>query len=190
MRPNIYPFPITKANELVDGFAKRTSTINLPISTQQDLQHHFDNRQRIVQEAQHKSSSSNTPFTLEELNIAPNRNRDTAPGEDCLTHSMLSKAPIEIKLIMLRIFNKSFSQGKLPSAWKHAILVPIPKPCSDAYRPITLLSCISKVMEILILNRLHFCTKPLLLTFIQSLNFYKVGSYDLGPPFGSYYNYF
>ena len=41
MRPNIYPFPITKANELVDGFAKRTSTTNLPISTQQDLQHHL-----------------------------------------------------------------------------------------------------------------------------------------------------
>ena len=62
---------------------------------------------------------------------------------------------------MLRIFNKSFSQGKLPSPWKHAILVPIPKPHSDVYRPITLLSCISKVIEILILNRLHFCAKPL-----------------------------
>ena len=62
---------------------------------------------------------------------------------------------------MLRIFNKSFSQGKLPSAWKHAILVPTPKPYSDAYRPITLLSCISKVMEMLVLNRLHFCAKPL-----------------------------
>ena len=33
MWPNIHPFPITKANELVDGFAERISTTNLPIST-------------------------------------------------------------------------------------------------------------------------------------------------------------
>ena len=33
MWPNIHPFPITEANELVDGFAERISTTNLPIST-------------------------------------------------------------------------------------------------------------------------------------------------------------
>ena len=93
MPPNIHPVPVIKANELVDGIAERTSTTNLPIPTQQDLQRHSANRKRIIQEAIDKPSSSNIPFTIEELEIALNRIRDTAPGEDCLTYSMLSKSP-------------------------------------------------------------------------------------------------
>ena len=69
--------------------------------------------------------------------------------------------PLEIWNIMLRMFNKSYSLGRLPAAWKHALLGPIPKPCNNGYRPITLLSCISKIMEILILNRLNYCARPL-----------------------------
>ena len=33
MRPNIHHFPVIKANELVDGFAERTSITNLPSIT-------------------------------------------------------------------------------------------------------------------------------------------------------------
>ena len=59
------------------------------------------------------------------------------------------------------MFNKSYSLGRLPAPWKHALLVPIPKPRNNGYRPITLLSCISKIMEILIINRLNYCARPL-----------------------------
>ena len=157
-RPDIHPNPENKANELVDSFTQRTLVTNLPLHTKQDLTNKFRHRQKLINKAIHLSSTSNTPFTIQELHIALLRSRDTAPGEDNLTYSMISKSPIEIKTVMLRLFNKSFSLGKLPSSWKHSLLVPIPKPGNNGYRPISLLS---KVMEILILNRLTHCAKPL-----------------------------
>ena len=160
-RPDIHLYPENKANELVDSFAQRTLVTNLPLHTQQDLTNKFRHRQQLINKAIHQSSTSNTPFTIQELDIALLRSRDTAPGEDSVTYSMISKSPIEIKTIILRLFNKSFSLGKLPSNWKHSLLIPIPKPGNNGYRPISLLSCLSKVMEILILNRITHCAKPL-----------------------------
>ena len=161
-RPDIHPNPENKANELIDGFAQRTLPTNLPLHTQRDLTNNFRNRQQIINRAIRLDSTSNTPFTIQELDIALIRSRDTAPGEDHISYSMISKSPIEIKTIMLRLFNKSFSLGTLPSKWKHSLLVPIPKPGNNGYRPISLLSCLSKVMEVLILNRpivLNLCIR-------------------------------
>ena len=160
-RPDIHPNPENKANELIDSFAQRTLVTNLPLHTQRDLTNNFRNRQQLINKAIRLSSTSKTSFTIQELDIALFRRRDTAPGEDNLSYSMISKSPIEIKTIMLRLFNKSFSLGTLPSSWKHSLLVPIPKPGNNGYRPFSLLSCLSKVMEILILNRLTHCAKPL-----------------------------
>ena len=160
-RPDIHPNPENKANELIDSFAQRTLVTNLPLHTQRDLNNKFRHRQQLINKAINVSSTSNTPFTIQELDIALLRSRDTAPGEDNLSYSMISKSSIETKTIMLRLFNKSSSLVTLPSSWKHSLLVPIPKPGNNGYRPISLLSCLSKVMEILILNRLTHCAKPL-----------------------------
>lgn len=47
---------------------------------------------------------------------------------------------------LLSLFNLSFKEDKLPIAWKRAILIPIPKP-NGGYRPVSLTSCMSKMME-------------------------------------------
>ncbi len=54
-----------------------------------------------------------------------------------------------------------------PKSWKHALIIPIPKPGKDHsdpsnYRPISMLSSISKVFERVILKRLN--------AFISSAN--------------------
>ena len=53
------------------------------------------------------------------------------------------------------LFNKSIITGMLPTDWKFARVVPIPKSgCSKDYRPISILTIISKLLEKHIHNRL------------------------------------
>ena len=66
---------------------------------------------------------------------------------------------------LCELFNKSLSSGQLPSEWKLSNLCPIPKKCPlhevSNYRPISLLSLVSKVFERCIYNRLidHISSK-------------------------------
>lgn len=63
---------------------------------------------------------------------------------------------------VLYVFNLSYLTGIVPDSWKTGIICPIPKPGKDplsptGYRPITLLSCVGKLMERLVKCRLeHF----------------------------------
>lgn len=58
------------------------------------------------------------------------------------------------------LFNLIVKHGKLPNEWKYGLVVPIlkggdkSKRSPDNYRPISLLSCVLKVFEHIIRNRL------------------------------------
>ena len=79
--------------------------------------------------------------------------------------------------IMLRLFNKIWFKGKIPPAWLHSIIVPIPtanKPSQmhssyESYWPISLTSNVSKLFEKMIVCRLKwFLEYYNILTFTQS----------------------
>jgi len=62
---------------------------------------------------------------------------------------------------LLYIFNWTWSSHTFPSCWKPATIIPIHKPGKPAdspasYRPISLTSCMSKLFERLVLNRLCY----------------------------------
>jgi hypothetical protein len=65
-------------------------------------------------------------------------------------------------MALLDFFNLVLRFGQVPSAWLRGVVVPLPKPgearCYDNWRPIMLLSCISKLFERMLLPRLteHF----------------------------------
>lgn len=59
---------------------------------------------------------------------------------------------------LLQLYNSVWEEGRLPSAWKEAVGIPIRKPGKDpskptSYRPIALMSNICKIMEIMITER-------------------------------------
>ena len=61
---------------------------------------------------------------------------------------------------LLHLFNKSWEKKECPKEWKTAEIITIPKPGKDhslttSYRPISLLSCISKLMERMVQARLQ-----------------------------------
>ena len=81
------------------------------------------------------------------------------PGEDGVTYQMVRYLNGDIcnriNPIQL-LFSVVYKEGLLPWQWKYSIIIPISKQNSSKLRPISLTSCLCKVFERVILNRLQF----------------------------------
>ena len=101
----------------------------------------------------------NMPFSLEELQDALRRARNTSEGPDEIHYQLLKHLSDASLLLLLNSFNKIWISGDFPPDWRKAIIIPIPKLSKDPtnptnYRPIALTSCICKTMERIIKRRL------------------------------------
>ena len=101
-----------------------------------------------------------SPVTIDEFdsNLAKCKN-GSAAGPDGITYSLIKKLPTEYKKKVCSVFSDAVRLGHYPSLWKDAIVKMIPKPNKDAkyaknFRPISLLSCMGKVLERIIARRL------------------------------------
>ena len=101
----------------------------------------------------------NVPFTIVELRNCIRCLKNSSPGSDTVLNLFLHRLPQYFLSQFLYLFNASYFTGSVPDSWKLGIICPIPKPGKDplavtGYRPITLLSCIGKLMERLLKGRL------------------------------------
>ena len=83
----------------------------------------------------------------------------TAPGPDNITYEIIRRLPEECLAVLLNVFNKIWTTQTFPDGWRSATVVPIPKPGKDHtdatnYRPISLTSCLCKLMEKMVNRRL------------------------------------
>ena len=89
-----------------------------------------------------------------------------APGADDIPPLLLKECARGISSSLSTLFNISFTQGKVPSEWKKALVIPVFKSGDRAlptnYRPISLLSIVSKVQERLVFNKLYRFLRPVL----------------------------
>ena len=86
---------------------------------------------------------------------------DKAYGRDEVHNQFLKNLPENKIKDLLGIMNRSLRNKSVPDEWKIAIIMPIPKPEKnleqpESYRPISLLSCVSKLMENMIAKRLTY----------------------------------
>ena len=101
-----------------------------------------------------------TDFTYAELCFAlEHTNAGAAEGADGVSARFLLKAGVVAREFFLSCCNRSFREGFCPQSWRDAVIVPIlkhgkPAGSIDSYRPISLTSCLAKVMERLVGNRL------------------------------------
>ena len=109
---------------------------------------------------QEKNSSLNEPFSVSELKAAIKQSKgNTAPGADTITYEMFKELPRESIPVLLEFYNLIWMNGNVPKEWNHAIILPFQKPDKPAadpssYRPISLTSCVCKIMEKMVTNRL------------------------------------
>ena len=105
---------------------------------------------------------TSVPCSTQEVHkLISNHKLHTASVPDGVSSQMLRATAPSIT----RIFNESHSQAKVPSAWKTCNVTPIPKggdpTCPSNYRPVSLLSPISKVLERIIHKRIsNFLYSP------------------------------
>lgn len=97
-------------------------------------------------------------FSQEELNNAIEEVKaKSAPGKDHIDYLIIKKNLKErARSLLLYIFNCLFKEGILPTSWKEVIVYLIPKPNSTKTRPISLTSCMAKIMERMIKTRLKW----------------------------------
>jgi ribonuclease HI len=105
--------------------------------------------------------SSCREFSMFELDQAIQLMRKKgAAGPDDIPPTFLKALGPHGKQELLDIINQSWTTGDCPQAWLNAIIIPLlkaKKPASElsSYRPISLTSCIAKVMERMVANRLY-----------------------------------
>ncbi len=96
-----------------------------------------------------------------------------APGEDGITNKVLKRLPRPYLEQLTRIFNASFRLHYVPSCWKVATVIMLPKPLKDpnlpeSYRPISLLNTLSKILERIASQRLlEFCRSNNIISVYQ-----------------------
>ncbi|KAG6983783.1 RNA-directed DNA polymerase from mobile element jockey [Fusarium oxysporum f. sp. conglutinans] len=83
-----------------------------------------------------------------------------APGEDGLPAIVWEQVWPSVKHDVLDIFQASLEEGIIPDQWRHARIVPLKKPGKDdytiakAWRPISLLATLGKVLESVVAERI------------------------------------
>ena len=109
-----------------------------------------------------ESSSLCSPFSPTEfLAATSNLSSSTATGPDKDTYSVLKHLPRSGMDFLLHICNLFWTLHSILSVWKTSSIIPIHKmgkPLNSpaSFRPISLTSCVSKLLERIILSRLLF----------------------------------
>ncbi|WP_410469846.1 RNA-directed DNA polymerase, partial [Bradyrhizobium sp. 33ap4] len=104
----------------------------------------------------------NCEFSIAELRSALKPvNARSAPGPDKITYAALRNLDGKSQQALLQAYNTSWQQGRLPHSWKEAMVVPILKPgkpptALSSFRPVSLTSCMGKLMERMVLHRLEW----------------------------------
>jgi hypothetical protein len=113
---------------------------------------------------QSKNNSSTTyqelrTITAKELKSVLKHLPNSAPGPDNVHNRCLKNFTNSLINHLLKLMNASLTFGYVPRLWKNAFIILLLKPGKDrtqvsSYRPISLLSCVGKVLEKIIKRRL------------------------------------
>ncbi|KAM3554291.1 hypothetical protein ARSEF4850_006531 [Beauveria asiatica] len=102
-------------------------------------------------------------LTMEEIERQLNTAKDwKAPGQDGLPTAVWKQVWPVVKDRVFALFQSSLREGTLPSQWLHAKIIPLKKSgkedytAANAWRPISLLATLGKILESVIAERLSY----------------------------------
>ena len=100
------------------------------------------------------------PFNYTEFLTALDKCKLTsAPGPDNIEYIMIKSLSDKCKLLLLDILNDLYQSRTIPEAWKKVHMFLIPKQSGTGLRPITLSSCMCRLTERLLNQRLLWWTE-------------------------------
>ena len=149
--------PTAKANAFVEHYA---NVSNLKFSKEDRVTNRLFRKR--LDNLSDQDLEEIPPFTMAELKRAIKKMKPKgAPGPDNIPPSFLKNLGVKALEKLLSIFNRSLSQGELPQIWRNAIIIPLlkqGKPASSlaSFRPISLTSCVVKLMERMLAERLYY----------------------------------
>jgi hypothetical protein len=99
-------------------------------------------------------------FSQEELEYAiANLRISSSPGPDRIDYRMISHLPGRGRTIILELFNQMYEERTYPTEWSQYEIFFIKKADGAALSPISLASCLCKLLERLVNNRLLWWLK-------------------------------
>ena len=132
-----------------------------PHLTSTNLNHqHRKIRNEVNSTKKNHVISNIQPTTISEIKKYIKKQRpNKAPGPDNIRNILLRNLTKNVLFFLALIFNASLNLLYFPTSWKQADIITIPKQGKNPHiphnrRPISLLSCIGKIYEDIILNRL------------------------------------
>ena len=150
------------AHDLLNQYSLTSTFSNLPHDVQVRLdERKFDRLMKIeiACARTHEEDRFIDYITKTEIDIALSHGKSTSPGEDGVTYQVIRYLndnicdginPIQL------LFSAVYREGLLPKQWKYSIIIPVANQDGSKLRPISLTSCLCKVFERVILNRLQF----------------------------------
>ena len=149
-------FPIDSSNkkDIADLLAKPFSKTSSSTNYSKPFHDIKKNAEKSKLNFKSNNLDYNQPFSLSELTDCIMKSHNTAVGPD-----EFMKLPSCSLDFLLHALNEVWVSGKFPASWKHATIIPIPKPGKDNTdpsncRPISLTSCLCKTLERIINTRL------------------------------------
>ena len=140
-------------------FAEHFASVSRKDPTAPGARHRQNLESLDINFASSGGESYNVPFSAAELKVALSQCHDSSPGSDDIPYAFLRHMSESALNFLLNLYNLIWHSGEFPSSWGVAVVLPIPKPGKDNlhatnYRPISLTSCICKVLEKMVNVRL------------------------------------
>lgn len=161
-RPTNYPITVNNnlildAQDKANMFCQHYKTQSERLLTdEKPFENYINERQNIE-----NNDDINKPITENEVMVNIRLLKNKTPGIDNIPNLLITCLHPTYLHELINIYNQSFITGYVPHTWKMGIVLPIPKPNKPkeeitSYRPITLLSCLGKLLEKILQKRLEY----------------------------------
>lgn len=125
-----------KAELFANTFLKVHASDNLSAEARQSRNDTLMQHPGVTKRQASTGRDLDLPFTVLELKRAIANARQTSPGKDDICYKMLANMKDNSLTAVLKLFNLIWEKGKIPSAWKQSVIVPILKPGKDQTRQV------------------------------------------------------
>ena len=151
---------IHSRQDISNIIGRHLESVGNSLNLEEHFRHKKANAEKIILNFETSQELTyNSVFTTVEIEAALLNCENSAPGKDMVSFELLKHLNIRAKMYLLSFYNHLWKRGLFPKAWRHAIVIPIAKPGKDPshvtnYRPISLTSCLCKLMEKMVNSRL------------------------------------